>query len=66
MANDSEKYCLIHMFKFIAYKKSMMLRNYLDVAVVFVLTVLFLVYIIEFNKFLAKSIEDLHRLSVYQ
>lgn len=53
------KHDKIHMFKFYSWKRSMMLRNYLDSTIVFFLTIIFLVYIQRFNNEISDSIEDL-------
>ena len=59
-----DKSHLIHTFKFTAWKKSMRLRNELDAIMVFLLTNIFIYFIMDFNRYLTLSVEDLHRVAV--
>ena len=62
---DEDQSDLLHMLRFKAFKKSIVLRNYIDSTFVLILTIIFLVYAIEFNKYITLSIHELHLLKHY-
>ena len=55
-----ERSKLVHVFKYEAWKKSMMLRYYVDATIVLILTIIIIFLVYDWQKNLTLSVEELH------